>query len=542
MPVTGPELTLANWGLAAVPVGVLLVAIFAAGWSAPRAGATAWALAVGLAFVVFGAASEHVAIASAKGLSLSVFVLTIVWTSVFMFNLVDRLDGVEAIGRAMARLADDRLARALLIGWGFASFVQGVTGFGVPIAVAAPLLIMVGFSPARAAAMALVGHGWAVTFGSMGSSYYTIQLVTDIDGDVIAPHMALLFAPVIIASGALVAHIEGGLASVRRSLPLVVVAGAVMAASMYALAEADAPQIASSVPAVLGMAAIALAARTPLFRARPDAPAPDAPTDADADDGDEEAEAASPMPFRLAFLPYALLISLSVVAQIGPIKEAAAGLRWALDYPGFVTAEGFAAAPAPDYAPIRLLNHPAPLIAASLAVSGALYAVAGRWRLDAAREALRLTYSQCLATSIGVATMAMMAVIMADTGMTVLLARGLADASGPVFPLVSPFIGMLGAFMSGSNTNSNVMFGLLQLETARALDIAPVTIASIQSVGASVGSAMAPAKVLVGAAIVGLAGSERAIFRIVTPYILLLVLLAGIEALVLVELLTAWSR
>ena len=261
MLVTGPELTLANWGLAAVPVGVLLVAIFAAGWSAPRAGATAWVLALGLAFVAFGAASEHVAIASAKGLSLSVFVLTIVWTSVFMFNLVDRLDGVEAIGRAMARMADDRLARALLIGWGFASFVQGVTGFGVPIAVAAPLLIMVGFSPARAAAMALVGHGWAVTFGSMGSSYYTIQLVTGIDGDVIAPHMALLFAPVIIASGALVAHIEGGLASVRRSLPLVVVAGAVMAASMYALAEADAPQIASSVPAVLGMAAIALAAR-----------------------------------------------------------------------------------------------------------------------------------------------------------------------------------------------------------------------------------------------------------------------------------------
>ena len=136
----------------------------------------------------------------------------------------------------------------------------------------------------------------------------------------------------------------------------------------------------------------------------------------------------------------------------------------------------------------------------------------------------------------------MMAVIMADTGMTVLLARGLADVSGPAFPLVSPFIGMLGAFMSGSNTNSNVMFGLLQLETARALDIAPVTIASIQSVGASVGSAMAPAKVRVGAAIVGLAGSERAIFRIVTPYILLLVLLAGIEAWVVVELLTGWSR
>ncbi|MCY3656676.1 MAG: L-lactate permease [Chloroflexi bacterium] len=531
--MAGPDLTLANWLLAAVPVALLMVAIFFAGWSAPRAGATAWALALALAFLVFGAASDHVAIASAKGLSLAVFVLTIVWTSVYMFNLVDRLNGIDAIGRAMARLSEDRLAQALLIGWGFASFVQGVTGFGVPIAVAAPVLIMLGFSPARAAGMALVGHGWAVTFGSMGSSYYTIQLVTGIEGHVIAPHMALLFAPVIIASGALVAHIYGGFGAVRRSLPLVIVAGSVMAAGMYVLAEVDAPQIASSVPAILGMATMALLARTRLLVSEQGRVVPAAP---------EEAEGANPMPFWLAFLPYTLLISLSVIAQIGPIKEASSGLRWALDYPGFVTGEGFVVAAVSDYAPIRLLNHPAPLIVISLIISTALYVATSRWRRGVAAEAFRLTYSQCLATSIGVATMAMMAVVMADSGMTVLLARGLADASGPVFPVVSPFIGMLGAFMSGSNTNSNVMFGLLQLETARALDIGPVTISSIQSVGASVGSAMAPAKVLVGAAVVGLSGSERDIFRIVTPYILLLVLLAGIEAWIVVELLTGLSR
>ena len=531
--MTGPELPLANWVLAAAPVVVLMVAIFFVGWSAPRAGSTAWVLALALAFLVFGAASDHVAIASAKGLSLSVFVLSIVWTSVYMFNLVDHLDGIDGIGRAMARLSEDRLAQALLIGWGFSSFVQGVTGFGVPIAVAAPLLIMLGFSPARAAGMALVGHGWAVTFGSMGSSYYTIQLVTGIEGDVIAPHMALLFAPVIVVSGMLVAHIYGGFGAVRRSLPLVVVAGAVMAAGMYLLAEADAPQIASSVPAILGMVTMALLARTPLLVREPRGPAPEAP---------EDGESADPLPFWLAFLPYTLLISLSVIAQIGPIKEASAGLRWALDYPGFVTGEGFVVAAADDFAPIRLLNHPAPLIVISLLVSVALYVATSRWRRGVAAEALRLTYSQCLATSIGVASMAMMAVVMADTGMTVLLARGLADASGPVFPLVSPFIGMLGAFMSGSNTNSNVMFGLLQLETARALDIGPVTISSIQSVGASVGSAMAPAKVLVGAAVVGLSDSERDIFRIVIPYILLLVLLAGIEAWIVIELLTGLSR
>ncbi len=536
--MAGPELTLINWLLAASPVVLLVVAILWLDWSAPRAGAAAWLLALALALLVFGAARDHTAIASAKGLSLAVFVLTIVWTSVYLFNMVDRLKGIDAIGRTMAALASDRLVQALLIGWGFSSFIQGITGFGVPVAVSAPLLIMLGFPPARAAAMALVGHGWAVTFGSMGSSYYTIQLVTGIEGEVIAPHMALLFGPIIVASGMLVAHIQGGLGAVRRSLPLVVVTGVLMAVAMYALARSGAPQIASTVPGVLGMVALALLSRTPLLRSAPQTEAaPEAPP-AGASDG----PTAPPMPFLLAFMPYLLLITLSVISQIGPVKEAVRGIHWSLDYPAFTTAQGFAVAAANDYAPIRILNHPAPLIFFSIVISAVVYVLAKRWRRGVAWEAMKLTYAQSLSSSIGVTTMVMMAVVMADTGMTVLLAQGIANASGPIFPFVSPFIGLLGSFMSGSNTNSNVMFGLLQLETAKELGIGTVTISSIQSIGASVGSPMAPAKVLVGAAVVGLAGKERDIFRIVIPYILGLVVLAGIEAIIIIELLPALSR
>ena len=532
--MTGPDVTILNWLLAASPVALLIAAILGLNWSAPRAGAAAWLLALALAPLAFGAARDHVAIASAKGLSLALFVLTIVWTSVYLFNLVDRLKGIDAIGRAMAALASDRLVQALLIGWGFASFIQGITGFGVPVAVAAPLLIMLGFPPARAAAMALVGHGWAVTFGSMGSSYYTIQLVTGIEGEVIAPHMAALFAPVIVVSGMLVAHIQGGFAALRRSLPIVVAAGALMAAAMYALALAGAPQIASTVPAVIGMAALALLARTPLL--------PRAPADAAPPDGVETRDDGRPMPFALAFLPYLLLISLSAFSQIPAVKEAVKGVQWSLDYPAFATAQGFAVAAAENYAPLRILNHPAPLIFFSILLSSAVYALAGRWRKGAAREAMRLTYAQTLGSTIGVTTMVMMAVVMADTGMTVLLARGVAAASGPLFPVVSPFIGLLGSFMSGSNTNSNVMFGLLQLETARALEIGTVTVSAVQSIGASVGSPMAPAKVLVGAAVVGLAGQERKIFGVVIPYILALVALVAVEAILLIRVFPMLSR
>ena len=537
--MTGPDLTLANWLLAALPVALLIAALLWLKWSAALAGAAAWVLAIALGLAAFGADWDHVGLASAKGLSLAVFVLTIVWTAVYLFNLLDRLKGIDAIGRRMSAFTRDPLAQALIIGWGFSSFIQGVTGFGVPVAVAAPLLIMLGFPPARAAVIALVGHGWAVTFGSMGSSYYTIQLVTGIEGADIAPHMALLFAPLIIASGVLVAHLQGGMGAVWRSLPVVAATGALMAAAMAGLAWAGAPQIAAVVPGALGTVALAAFTRTALFPTRaqaadsggPRAESPDAP------------DAGGPsLPFGLALLPYLLLIALSLVSQIGPVKEATEGLGWGVDYPGFTTGDGFAVEAADDYAPIRLLHHPAPLIVFSVAASVAVYALARRWRGGVAWEAAALTARQSVSSTLSIAAMVMMAVVMADTGMTVLLARGIADASGPVFPLLSPFIGLLGSFMSGSNTNSNVMFGLLQVETANALGIGAVTIASIQSIGASVGSSMAPAKVLVGATVAGIAGEERAIFRTVIPYVLALVLLAGVEAIVIIELLPALSR
>ena len=530
--MNGPDLSLTNWLLASSPVVILVVAILWRNWGAPKAGAAAWILAAVLSYFVFGSNTDHVAIATAKGLSLSVFVLTIVWTSVYMFNLVDRLKGINVIGQTMARLTEDKLMQALLVGWGFSSFIQVITGFGVPVAVSAPLLIMLGFKPARAAAMALVGHGWAVTFGSMGSSYYTIQLVTGIEGSVIAPHMALLFAPIIILSGFLVAHIFGGFYAVRRSFFVVIIAGSAMAVSMYWLANIGAPQIASSVPAVLGMIIIGVLSKTPLSLKSAD------------DKNIEAKKTTSPedMSFLLAFMPYILLIGLSVISQITIIKEAVTHIRWGLDYPSFATSSGFIVPAVESYAPIRILNHPAPLIAFSVLFSAAIYLVAGRWQKGAAWQSLKLTYNQCLGTTVGVATMVMMAVVMADSGMTVLLAKGIANVSGPIFPLVSPFIRLLGSFMSGSNTNSNVMFGLLQLETANALGSGPVTISSIQSIGASVGSPMAPAKVLVGAAVVGLAGKERDIFKIVIPYILALVLLAGIEAILIIELMPNWER
>ena len=100
--MNGPEITIVNWLLAASPVVFLVGAIVWLSWSVPRVGAGACVLALALALLAFGAEPGHAAIAAAKGISLSLFVLTIVWTSVYLFNVLDRLKAIDAIGRSMA--------------------------------------------------------------------------------------------------------------------------------------------------------------------------------------------------------------------------------------------------------------------------------------------------------------------------------------------------------------------------------------------------------------------------------------------------------
>jgi lactate permease len=412
------------------------------------------------------------------------------------------------------------LGHALLLAWVFSGFVQGIAGFGVPVAIVAPLMLMLGFPPIIAATAVLVGHAWAVTFGSMGSSYYTIQLVTGIPGSTIGPTMAMLFAVPIIASGFGVAIITIGWKSAWRSAPAILIIGIVVSFFVWLMAFLGTAQIASIVPGLVGCGMVWLISKSPLLGSNTEgkiAPA--------------LIESNSRLNFHAAFLPYYLLILLTVVSQIPALKEAASHLYLGVNYPGMETSLGYVVEPVNAYAKIRLLNHPAPLILTATLLTYLTFAGKRWWRAGTGLTVLKTTVRQCIPTSVGIITMVMMALIMTNTGMTEVLAHGITRVTGAAFPVFSPYIGVLGCFMTGSNTNSNIMFGALQLETATSLGISSLIIASIQSIGGSLGSAIAPAKVLIGSTVVGLTGGrEGDVLRKAIPYCLVIVFLVGLEA------------
>ena len=504
-----------------MPLLALLISMLWLKWSAPKAGLLSFIVAALCALFFYGADGFILGIACAKGLSLAIFVLLIIWASVFMYNVIDRLGGIKVIGTTISRLAGgSRTGQALLLGWTFSGFIQGITGFGVPVAVVVPLLFMLGFSPVISATLVLVGHSWAVTFGSMASSYYTIQLVTGIPGATIGPTMALLFALPTIVTGFCVAYIEGGWQSCRKSIAAILITGVIVSFLVWLMAYIGAFQIASVVPGIIGCGLIWLLGKTHLLGNKAEHYVESSP--AKSDNG---------FSFHLAFLPYYLLIALTILFQIPPLNEIGNRLYFGLDYPGLKSALGYVVEPVKAYAKIGLFNHPAPLILIATFLTFLVLAGMKQWQKGAGVSALKTTARQCFPTTIGIITMVMMALIMITTGMTDVLARGIASVTGKAFPIFSPYIGVLGCFMTGSNTNSNVMFGSLQVETAVSLGISPLIIACIQSIGGSLGSAIAPAKVLIGSTLVGLSGREGEVLRKALPYCLLIVFLVGLEAL-----------
>jgi lactate permease len=173
---------------------VLVVLIMMLGFRAggARAGGVGWLAAVLAAIFFFGAGFELLAVAQIKAILLSLDVFYIIWMALLLYHVADEAGAIRMIGRALPKLTEDRVMQSLLIGWLMVTFIQGTGGFGVPVAVCAPMLMAVGFTPIQAVAMASLGDTWAVTFGSLGTSFQTLIAVTGLSADVLAPYTAIL--------------------------------------------------------------------------------------------------------------------------------------------------------------------------------------------------------------------------------------------------------------------------------------------------------------------------------------------------------------
>lgn len=510
MPDSGAWLWLAG----ALPVAVLLAAVLFGRVSSRTAALVSLGTATLLAVTAFEAPAAVMLNAAGKGTWLGVWILLVVLPGLLLFRLVDSA-GSREVGGALARMLPDREVRLLALAWVFPSFIQGVAGFGTPIAVAAPLLLALGWSPVRAIALPLVGYHWSITFGSMGSSFYVASLTAGMTGGeqaALALRASSLLAVCCLVAGALVLLLDGGLAALRRGLLPLAVVGVPMAAVLV-LVAVRVPAVASLSAGGTGL--LALYAYGCLRRS--------APADASAAGG------------RLVLLsPYAALL---VVAL--PVFLVPASRTWVREhlvvapaFPSTRTGLGWENAAVPDFTPLAPLGHPGAFIAVACLVGYLLYRRLGVLQAGGGRTVLGAWARGVPAASLPILLLSCLAMLLVETGMVSTLAHGTADAAGRGYPAVAPLLGAAGSFMTGSTTSSNALFAALQAEVAELLLIDPTVLVAAQTVGGNIGNVLAPVVVLVG---VTATDADRAVPSAVTrlcllPVALLLSLVVALTA------------
>ena len=493
--------------LAAAPPLTVLLLMTGLRMGGAKAGPAGWLVAVLFAALRFGAGAELLLYAHLRALVLTLDVVLIVWTALALYQVVHAAGALDVIATWFGGLTGDHVLRVLLTGWVFASFLQGVGGFGVPIAVTAPLLVGLGLPPLTAVIVPFIGHAWAVTFGSLGSSFIALTGVTGQPAAALAPPTALLLGLAAPGCGALAAHAAAGLRGLRRALPAVLVIGLAMAVVQYLVAVAGLWNIASACAGLAGLLTGLWVARWRRWRGASQKVRP--------------ARTEGP-PLRLAISPYVILVVLAVtLIGVPPVKAFLGQLRPAIPIPQLESALGWVtpATPAPGVG-IPLLVHTASVLFYSTLLAFWLFRARGWLGPGAGRAVLQGVRRKGLRPAIGILAMVAMATVMQNAGMTRTLAEWLSRSVAPEwYALVGTLIGALGSFMTGSNTNSNAVFAGLQLDSAQLMGLSVSLVLALQTSSAAIASMMAPAKILVGASTVGIGrGDEGRVLRSLLLY------------------------
>lgn len=492
--------------LALTPILLLLTLLMGARWSAAAAGAAAAALAMVLAVAVFGTATlTGLAGPILEALFQSAAILWIIFPALCIYEFQTRTGGIELFGRALTGLSDDPRIVALLIAWFFVCFLEGAAGFGTPIALAAPLLVAAGFTPPAALLLAVVGNAVAVPFGAIGTPMAPLLAETGLDPNTLSLAVALLNGSV----GWMIALMLVRIAAADRDLPsggAIAWAGAgalLFFATSAILAWATGPELPTLGGAILGGLVFAIALRRRTRRAG--------------------TETATKMPpwreLMRAALPYLIVAALILVTRLVP--PIAAFLReveitWALE-------RGYRGSIAPLY-------HPGTMLMLAFLSAGMVLRGGSAQLPGAARDAVRRLPRVAIAL-VAVLTLAR---TMVHSGMIDELAEATAATVGSALPLVSPLLGLLGGFVTGSGTSSNILFSGFQASAADRAGISPMLAAAGQAVGAAAGNLVAPHNIVAGAATVGLVGREGEILRRTLPIALVYAGAAGAVGLLVV--------
>ncbi len=533
---------LLHWLAALLPIALLLLLLVGFRWKSTEAGPVGLFAAIIISLLLFRTPLETVTVAVGKGVWDSIFILYVIWPALLLYVVADRAGAFDSLRIGITRFSKNNMFLVLAFGWVFASFLQGIAGFGVPIAVVAPLLLAIGVKPIFAVAIPLMGHAWANMFGTIAVSWLATNAVIDIAEPVrTAWETAALLWIVNIVGGLTIAWLYGRGAAIRHALPVILIISLIHGGGQFALVFWN-PVVSNF---IAGTTALLLL--YPLSRwSRYNQPHEDMAVQAMSEESSREAAEREErthepvMGLSMATFPYIVLTVVTLGGLLIPPIEAALGaVEVGLPFAGVTTGYNVTREATDAYSPFAIFTHPGTFLVISSIIAWVVYRLKGyyaAWSRIKEQESIWKGVSDgAFPASVAVLSFLTMATVFDHSGQTQTLALGIAAATPPVgYAFASNFIGVLGAFMTSSNTASNVLFSGLQQSVAQLQDLPTSSIIAGQSAGGALGNAIAPANVVLGTGTTGISGQEGAVLQKTLPLSLIIAVLLGIGTIILV--------
>ncbi|MEO1910675.1 MAG: L-lactate permease [Paracoccus sp. (in: a-proteobacteria)] len=525
---------------AALPVAIVFVLLVVMRRSAKLAMLAAYLVTVALALVLWGAPVARIAGATVNGLVTAVTLLYIVFGAILLLYTVQESGAIRTIRRGFTDISPDRRIQAIIIAWMFGSMIEGASGFGTPAAVAAPLLLAIGFPAMAAVMVTLIIQSTPVSFGAVGTPML-VGINTGLSNSAavdtaIAPMTVAEYVPVVAAQVALVHALIGVLipllmvgmltrffgasrsfAEGFRAWKFAIFAGLAFTLPYLLVARVLGPEFPSLLGGLIGLLIVVPAARAGWFMPSDSFQFPPRDQWEEGWQGSVHPEEADlgpegrPISLLTAWMPYVIVAVLLVLTRtIAPLKASLTGPSTTIAFRDLF-GSGINASAQFLYAPGSVM------IVASL-ISVALFRMRGR---DYGR-AWAISGKTMLAAAPALLLAVPMVQVFINSGsdgmpsMPITLAEGMAAATGATWPIFAPVVGALGAFIAGSNTVSNMMFSLFQFSTAQGigLDLAGVTVVVVlQAVGGAAGNMICVHNVVAASATVGLTDREGDLIR-----------------------------
>ncbi len=521
--------------VAAVPVFALLYALGVRripAWKSSLIGLGAAAL---VALFVYRMPAGLMFSSVAYGAAFGLFPIGwIIFWAIVLYRVTVDTGKFEIIKNSVGSLTDDKRLQALLIAFAFGAFIEGASGFGTPVAVAAAMMAGLGFTPFYAAGICLLANTCPVAFGAIGIPIVTLAGITGLPLKALSADVGRICAPVSLFVPAYLILVMGGWRALKGVLPGVVVCGGAFAITQFTVSNffsVYVTDILSSLAAILCLVILLHVWK---------------PSDVMQDGGSAPVTVKrhSAGEIIYAWSPYVLLVIFVSLWGFDAVKvwlnKATFNLNWAGLHNLIQRMPPVVGKPSP-YAAVFKLD----LLAA--AGTSCLFAALGsalvlRMPIVQFARIVASTAKQLFFAMVTLAAVLALAYLMNYSGATATLGLAFA-ATGVLFPFFSSLLGWLGVFLTGSDTSANALFGNLQVVTANSLHLKPVLMAASNSAGGVMGKMISLQSIAVAAAATGMPSHDEArLFRFTLRHSVFLATVIGLVVVFYSYVMPAWAN